>query len=93
MKIVGNTVGTTLPKPDWNQTEPEKGGFIKNKPSATDGATFTPSVDAEGNLSWTNNHDLPNPNPININDKHFISLAYFAIISKNICAKTSCITR
>ena len=66
MKIVGNTVGTTLPKPDWNQTEPEKGGFIKNKPSATDGATFTPSVDAEGNLSWTNNHDLPNPNPINI---------------------------
>ena len=31
-KIIGNPVGTTLPKPDWNQTDPNKGDYIKNKP-------------------------------------------------------------
>ena len=31
-----------------------------------DGATFTPSVSAEGVLSWTNNKDLPNPPSVNI---------------------------
>ena len=25
------------------------------------GATFTPSVDASGNISWTNDGGLPNP--------------------------------
>ena len=31
-----------------------------------DGATFTPSVDDSGNLSWTNDKSLPNPEPVNI---------------------------
>lgn len=31
-----------------------------------DGATFTPSVSADGTLSWTNDGDLPNPTPVNI---------------------------
>ena len=31
-----------------------------------DGATFTPSVDDSGNLSWTNDKSLPNPDPVNI---------------------------
>lgn len=31
-----------------------------------DGATFTPSVDANGNLSWTNNKGLSNPPTVNI---------------------------
>ena len=30
------------------------------------GATFVPSVDAEGNLSWSNDGDLPNPETVNI---------------------------
>lgn len=30
------------------------------------GYYFTPSVDAEGNLSWTNNGDLTNPSTVNI---------------------------
>lgn len=30
------------------------------------GATFTPSVDDSGNLSWTNDKNLPNPDPVNI---------------------------
>ena len=29
MKIVGITVGTTLPKPNFDQTDPMKGDFIK----------------------------------------------------------------
>ena len=31
-KIIGVTVGTQLPKPDFKQTDPEKGDYIKNKP-------------------------------------------------------------
>ena len=30
------------------------------------GATFTPQVDAEGNLSWTNDKNLANPQTVNI---------------------------
>lgn len=32
MKIIGVTVGTTTPKPNFNQTDPKKGDYIKNKP-------------------------------------------------------------
>lgn len=35
-------------------------------PESLDGTTFTPNVDSEGNLSWTNNGGLPNPDPVNI---------------------------
>lgn len=31
-KIVGITVGTTLPKPDFLQKDSTKGDYIKNKP-------------------------------------------------------------
>ena len=31
-----------------------------------DGATFIPAVSAEGVISWTNDKDLPNPEPVNI---------------------------
>ena len=30
------------------------------------GATFIPSVSADGIISWTNDKDLPNPEPVNI---------------------------
>ena len=33
MKIIGNTVGTTTPKPNFKQTDPKRGDYIKNKPS------------------------------------------------------------
>ena len=32
-KIRGNTVGTTMPKPDWNQTDPKQADYIHNKPA------------------------------------------------------------
>lgn len=31
MKIIGNTVGTTLPKPNLMQTDPRKGDFVIGK--------------------------------------------------------------
>lgn len=31
-----------------------------------DGATFTPSVSEDGELTWTNDRDLDNPDPVNI---------------------------
>ena len=35
-KIIGNPVGTTLPKSNWKQTDPSKGDYIKNKPEIVD---------------------------------------------------------
>lgn len=34
--------------------------------SGENGATFTPSVSLSGMISWTNDKDLPNPEPVNI---------------------------
>lgn len=34
--------------------------------SVGDGATFTPAVSSAGELSWTNNKNLPNPEPVDI---------------------------
>lgn len=31
MKIIGNTVGMGLPKPDLMQTDPKKGDYVKGK--------------------------------------------------------------
>lgn len=37
MKIYGNTVGTTLPKPSFDQTDPTKGDYIRGDRSFTKG--------------------------------------------------------
>lgn len=69
MKITGNTVGTTMPRADWAQTDPKKADYIKNKPDVLDGedgATFTPSVSSDGTLSWTNDKGLNNPESVNL---------------------------
>ena len=36
-KIIGVTVGTTRPKANWNQTDPKKGDYIRNKPTISTG--------------------------------------------------------
>ena len=36
MKIVGNTVGMGLPKPNMKQNDPTKGDYILGKPSEMD---------------------------------------------------------
>lgn len=42
------------------------GKTISASGGSEDGATFTPSVDASGNISWTNDKGLPNPTTRNI---------------------------
>lgn len=47
----------------------EEGGIGEPGEPGEDGATFTPSVDADGNLSWTNDKGLDNPETVNIKGK------------------------
>ena len=65
------TMGGTAPNYILNFTIPrgDKGDVGENGKDGSngkDGATFTPSVDLEGNLSWTNNGGLTNPTTVNI---------------------------
>lgn len=53
----------------WNLADGEYEQSIYPLPPVTKGDLglyFTPAVDAEGNLSWTNNGDLENPSVVNI---------------------------
>ena len=63
---VGGTKGQVLTKQsdadkDYNWQDPTGGGGI-----GQNGATFTPSVSPEGVISWTNDRNLPNPEPVRI---------------------------
>ena len=40
--------------------------ILENGIDGVDGTTFTPSVSADGTLSWSNDGGLPNPDPVNI---------------------------
>lgn len=46
----------------WEAVDASSGGGG----SGEDGATFFPSVSDDGTLSWTNDKELPNPEPVNI---------------------------
>lgn len=56
-KIRGNTVGTTMPRPDWNQTDPTKADYIKNKPNLTGGSGGGAVGDSDINM---NGHNIDN---------------------------------
>lgn len=62
----------TLPKMSGSASAPKSlSGNVGAKTiniggKGDDGATFIPSVSADGVISWTNNQDLPNPEPVNI---------------------------
>ena len=53
-KIIGVTVGTTSPRPDWRQDKQNKADYIKNKPeqdlpnvTAADDGKFLQVVDGK----------------------------------------------
>ena len=46
MKIVGTTVCTTMPRADWNQTDPNHADYIRNKPTSVGGSDL-PSVSSD----------------------------------------------
>lgn len=63
----GGTTGQILAKTsetdyDTQWINPPEGNVI----AGDDGATFTPSVSEDGVLSWTNDKELENPEPVNI---------------------------
>ena len=51
MKIIGNTVGTPLPKPDLRQTNPKKGDYVKGKQELID--ELNQHVPVRGVDYWT----------------------------------------
>ena len=59
---------------------PEHGGSGEN------GATFTPSVDADGNLSWTNDKGLTNPETVNIKGDKGDAFTYEDFTSEQLAA-------
>ena len=54
-KIIGNTTATTMPKPDWNQTDETKADYIKNKPDVASYEKHAPISIAEIGESDTPN--------------------------------------
>ena len=48
-KIVGNIVGVPNPQPDWNQTDPAKADFIKNKPNNPYDTLYGDEIDIKWN--------------------------------------------
>lgn len=61
---VGSTSGTN--KDDGSKKLATVDDVEAAKLTGEDGATFTPSVDGEGNLSWSNDKGLENPETVNI---------------------------
>lgn len=51
---------------DFTVTNGADGTNGTNGTNGTDGVTFTPSVSAEGVISWTNDGERENPDPVNI---------------------------
>ncbi len=65
--ITDKTGTTTATVSDGNDGEPgAKGDTGATGAAGQDGATFTPAVDEDGNLSWTNDGGLSNPATVNI---------------------------
>lgn len=58
--------GTTSTFNVKNGSKGSNGTNGKDGADGEDGATFTPSVDSSGNLSWSNNKGLTNPPTVNI---------------------------
>lgn len=50
-------------------TDGEDGANGSDGSTGKDSVTFTPNVDSEGNLSWSNNGGLDNPETVNIKGK------------------------
>lgn len=60
------TDGSTSSFSVYNGADGKDGTGSGGSASGEDGATFTPHVDAAGNLSWSNNKGLSNPDTVNI---------------------------
>jgi hypothetical protein len=50
-KIIGVPVGTPVPRSDWNQTDPSKASYIKNKPTVLSEAEIIELIGKNGDAS------------------------------------------
>lgn len=62
MIIKGNTVGTTMPRTDWNQTDPQKADYLKGREDLTATIKKAQSTAVQA-LSTANSHINDNENP------------------------------
>lgn len=62
-------VGTAAPYTIY-MYDTEHGWVSQGQLQGANGITFTPALDADGNLSWTNDGGLPNPHSANIKGKN-----------------------
>ena len=69
--VQGNmyNVGTAAPYTIY-MYDTEHGWVSQGQLQGANGITFTPTVDDDGNLSWTNDGGLPNPPSVNIKGKN-----------------------
>ena len=59
-------LGATMPEQETIDYLAATAATLSGVGTGENGATFTPSVDSEGNISWTNDKGLENPTPVNI---------------------------
>lgn len=65
-KTPGVVVNLTYEYGDYKLRPQETNFSMGENCNCQDGATFIPSVDSSGNISWSNNKNLKNPQTINI---------------------------
>lgn len=65
------------------ESKQEISSYVSEKEREIKGATYTPSVDNEGNLSWTNDKGLKNPTPVNIKGESAIISSVSATVDSN----------
>lgn len=56
--IIGNTVGTTMPRPDWSQADPTKADYVKNRPMYDGVYTVPVEAISEDSVSFDPDGDL-----------------------------------
>lgn len=71
-------VGTAAPYTIY-MYDTEHGWVSQGQLQGANGITFTPAVDADGNLSWTNNGGLSNPPSVNIKGKNGTSVTVTSV--------------
>lgn len=71
-------VGTAAPYTIY-MYDTEHGWVSQGQLQGANGITFTPAVDADGNLSWTNDGGLQNPPSVNIKGKNGTSVTVTSV--------------
>jgi hypothetical protein len=69
-KIIGNTTSTNMPVPDWEQTNPRKADYIKNKPTNWATTEYVDNAVASvGEKPWTLLNDITLTETVSVIDE------------------------